>query len=168
MERIWVRVNGIDVDPAYKEMAVASGIDLGTLFPYNQSQLMSGAGGLIGSNWVKNVNASSIETKLQTWTTAFLTNLKTNHPNASMADIVGGSEIVPINVLKGDLQSLAITASGTSFSTPEAKRMHTVKITVGTEERIINMPDIDGRVFGIGSIPGSPRAGTNPQENSQL
>jgi|GEM_PF-2888861 len=158
VERIWVRVNGVEVDPAFKQMAVtAPSIDLGTAMGYNQNQLLTGAGGLSGSTWVSGVNSTNVENLLKGYASTLRNNLETVDPNATMADILGGSEIVPVSVTKGNLTSLTLSgASGaTTFTNPDAKRMHTVKIKLGTEERTVNMPDIDGQIFCVSSVPGS-------------
>lgn len=158
IERIWVRVNGVDVDPAFKGMSITSpSINLGTAMGYNQSQLLTGAGGTVGTNWVSNVNATNVENRLQGYAATLRNQLENTHPYASMAQVLGGSEIVHMPVSKGDLASLAITgtSSASTFANPDAKRMHTVKISLGAEERIINMPEIDGRIFHVGSTPAS-------------
>lgn len=158
IERVWVQVNGSDVDPAFKEMAIVTPtVDLGTQMVYNQTQLLTGAGGFPGSNWILGVDEVDVEDRLVGYATSLRGNLETQYPDATLADVVGGSEIVPLIVAKGNLASLVVagTSGTTTFSDPDAKRMHTVKITVGVDERIVNLPDIDGRIFGIGSIPGS-------------
>ena len=162
IERIWVRVNGVDVDPAFKGMSItAPSINLGTAMGYNQSQLLTGAGGTGGTNWVSNVNTANVEARLRGYAATLRNQLENTHPYASMAELLGGSEIVHLPVSKGDLASLAMTgtSSATTFANPDAKRMHTVKMTLGTEERIINLPEIDGRIFHVGSTPASAQPG---------
>lgn len=163
IERIWVRVNNVDVDPGFKAMTVvAPSIDLATAMGYNQGQLIAGAGGLVGSNvagaaWVSGVNiGNNVETRLKGYSTALRNKLETIYPNATMADVLGGAEIVPLTVARGDLASLAIGGSSgtTSFPNPDAKRMHTVEITVGADKQIVNMPDIDSRIFCVSSTDG--------------
>lgn len=165
IERIWVRVNGVDVDPAFKEMtAVASSINLGTAMGYNQAQLLTGAGGAsegnsAGATWVWGLEAGNVETRLKGYATTLRNKLLNNYPNATMADVLGGSEIVTLNVAKGELAMLALggNSGGTTSTTPDTRRMHTVRISVGAAERIVNLPDIDSRIFCVTSIAGSPQ-----------
>jgi RHS repeat-associated protein len=172
IERIWVRVNGVDVDPAFKEMAVvAPSINLGTAMGYNQNQLLTGALGSVGNNWVEDVDEADVGNRLKGYATALRNTLESTYPNATMADVIGGAEIVPLTIAKGDLASLAVTGTSgiTTFTTPDAKRTHTVKITLGTEERIVNMPDIDGRIFGVGSTAGSAQpSGQTPVQSDDF
>jgi RHS repeat-associated protein len=107
MAHIWVQATigstAYVFDPSYKTYTWKPGIDLQTATGLSPGDPLGAAiGGMshctVGSGpaCVNTLNAGSLNTKLQTYTTSYLNYLQTNHlQGAQMEDIVGGGVIQP-------------------------------------------------------------------------
>ncbi len=99
LHRVWVKLtmDATDyyLDPAFKISEPVTGIDLAAAMGLNTNDLVSAAGGTNTADYVQNVNEAAVRNKLRDYTTNFLATLQSNHPNASVAEILGGWRIVP-------------------------------------------------------------------------
>ncbi|MFQ5535571.1 MAG: hypothetical protein ACE5EM_12210, partial [Sphingomonadales bacterium] len=123
MGHIWVQatVGGQTLlfDPAYKTHIFKAGIDLATAMGYTPTGFLGSAStGMIQSTangvaYVKDVNNAGVVSTLDTYATNLLTDLKTNHPDDVIEDIVGGGEITDVTIPAGGagVTSLPYTAS---------------------------------------------------------
>ncbi len=97
---VWVRVNiggaDYDFDPGFKPHQIISGIDLGASMGFDLTAYRSSAlaGSSSGSNYVKDINAGSIDTQMTNLSMALYSDLKVNHNDASLDEIIGGAEII--------------------------------------------------------------------------
>jgi RHS repeat-associated protein len=98
-QRVWVTLtNGASVyylDPAFKVSEPISGINLPTALGFSSNSLMSAAGGTYTPDYVFGLNESGLRSTLTSYTTNLLNYIQSNCPNASVAQILGGWQIVP-------------------------------------------------------------------------
>jgi hypothetical protein len=98
-QRIWVTVTigGTNylLDPAFKVNEPVSGINLASAMGLSSNALMSAAAGTDTSTYVTNLNEAALRSTLTGYTTNLLSYLQNNYPNASVQQILGGSQIVP-------------------------------------------------------------------------
>ncbi|MBW2000713.1 MAG: hypothetical protein JRJ29_22475, partial [Deltaproteobacteria bacterium] len=98
--RVWATANigGSDYlfDPAFKEYEYTGGINLSQAMGYSQASFLASAraGATIGADYVKNMDEANIRSNLENYSTNLVTEIRDNHPNASVREIVGGRKIV--------------------------------------------------------------------------
>ncbi len=140
-DHVWVRVviggTTYDIDPSYKPSDLFSGIDCKTISGYSRAQLVTDAAGTTGTNYVQNVNRSAVENRLGSYASALRTHIKTNLPNATTEEIIGGGKISEQNV--AGLSAAAAILSGfsptvtTTFTTIPSQYQATLTVKVGTQ-----------------------------------
>jgi RHS repeat-associated protein len=99
-QRIWVTLtNGGNVyylDPAFKvHEPISSVINLQTATGVSSNGLMTAAGGTDTGNYTTNLSEAVVRSTLAGYTTNLLNYIQNNSPNASVAQIIGGWQIVP-------------------------------------------------------------------------
>lgn len=89
-------------DPAFKAHTYKTGINLQTATGYVQADLINAmtTGATIDPNgdFVQNLNHAAMNTKLATYASNLVNYIKTNIPDATMDDVVGGRQIVPATI----------------------------------------------------------------------
>jgi transglutaminase-like putative cysteine protease len=89
----------IPLDASYKRYNRTAGVDLKTAVPFNAEQLINDikAGATIdeSNGSVQNVDQSKINTAITAYNDQVKSYLEQNHPNATVGDILGKSEIRP-------------------------------------------------------------------------
>lgn len=89
-------------DPAFKAHTYKTGINLQTATGYVQADLINAmtTGATIDPNgdFVQNLNHAAMNTKLATYATNLVNYIKTNIPDATMDDVLGGRQIVPATI----------------------------------------------------------------------
>ncbi len=125
---IWVEVT-VDsqlrrLDPSFKSHTVRTGItNLDTVMGFNPSTFMStGSGGALngssssttGAPQVATFNRNNVRSNLQTYSVNLLNDIRTNHANDEIEDIVGGRDIV---VFQGTLPTSLPYTQGTVRAT---------------------------------------------------
>ena len=123
LSHIWVRatINGQNYlfDPAYKTHTVKDGIDLAAAMGHNTTTLLNSAtsgmssGTQNGVAYVANVNNTGLKNTLDSYANNLLTNLKNNHSEADMDDVVGGIIIDPITLSQQGLRQTSLPYSST-------------------------------------------------------
>jgi RHS repeat-associated protein len=102
-QRVWVTlpIGGTTylLDPAFKvsqPVAALSGFSLTNAFGSGtiSNDLLTAASGTDTGNYAKSLSESAVRGKLTAYTTNLLNYLQNNFPNASVQDIMGGSQIV--------------------------------------------------------------------------
>lgn len=97
-QRVWVVLtNGASVyylDPSFKVSEPISGINLQTATGFNSTNLLSAAGGTDTGYCVTNLSEASVRGTLTMYTTNLLNYIQSNSPNASVAQVLGGWQIV--------------------------------------------------------------------------
>ena len=86
------------LDPAFKvsqPVAALSGFSLTNAFGSGtiSNDLLTAASGTDTGNYAKSLSESAVRGKLTAYTTNLLNYLQNNFPNASVQDIMGGSQI---------------------------------------------------------------------------
>ncbi|KAB8333634.1 hypothetical protein SD80_012640 [Scytonema tolypothrichoides VB-61278] len=102
---VWVKVNigGTDYvfDPSFKSHIVKSGINVATAMGYDQASFLSGnansalTGATVTADYVQNLNRAGIRSNLRNYTNTLVNYIKTNNPDATVDDILGGRTIKP-------------------------------------------------------------------------
>ncbi len=98
-QRVWVNLNiggtTYYLDPSFKVSQPVSGINLASAMALNTGTLYSGAGGTDTGYAVRGLNETSVRSNLQTCNSNLLGYISNNIPNATIAQVVGGQQIVP-------------------------------------------------------------------------
>ena len=155
--RVWVRLTlggkNYLLDPAFKVHEPISGINLGTAMGLNTNALMTAAGGNNGFAYTFNLNYTSLHNKLRDYTTNFLAYLQSNHPNASVEEILGGnvaassvgsplSQGLPFSIVGGGWPTLNWDYIPTNFMT-------SLKVTVDGTTTNLFMPQLQGQKLAL-------------------
>lgn len=104
--RITIGATTYRLDPSFKSHTVRTGIaNLDTVMGFNAATFMStGSGGALngassattsGVPQVATFNRNNVRSNLQTYSVNLLNDIRTNHANDEIEDIVGGRDIVP-------------------------------------------------------------------------
>lgn len=118
MSHVWVAVSisgtSYLFDPAYKPHTFPAGINLNTATGLTAGQALSNAssgmssGTTSGVGYVRNLNAESLTSTLQTYATNLLTYINANAPAGAIEDIVGGRRIVRFETPTGGLRQTSL------------------------------------------------------------
>jgi RHS repeat-associated protein len=99
IQRIWVNlsIGGTNyyLDPSFKVSEPVSGINLTSAMALNTGTLYSGAGGSDTGYSVSGLSETSVRNNLQTCNSNLLGYISNNIPNATIAQVIGGQQIVP-------------------------------------------------------------------------
>ncbi|NOS73214.1 MAG: hypothetical protein HOP36_01470 [Methyloglobulus sp.] len=157
LDRVWVvaNINGVDValDPAFKPGTQQTGINLSAAMNYNKTALLTAAGGLLGTNSIQNLDATGLNSELNTLTTQLVGHLKQQYPNASVRDITGGLSIVP-----DESASLPATlpfpgtATQPLWTAIPSGYIHTVRLQHGAIDTTLNIPQIAGKKLSLNYV----------------
>jgi len=139
------------LDPSFKSHTVQAGIaNLDTVMGFNASTFMStGSGGALsgasssttnGVPQVATFNRTNVRSSLQTYSVNLLNDIRTNHPNDEIEDIVGGRDIVPF---QGSLPTTPGYTLGTVRATfnndvPVALRTQ-VAVTISSQPQVTDV-----------------------------
>jgi Transglutaminase-like superfamily len=161
VRRVWVELtitnstgpypNGIYVlDPAFKPILATSGINLRDAMGYSKSDLLAAAGGTSDVDSVKNVNESGLRNILDGYALSLADFIKSDYPNAQTSDIVGGSKILPQNLisLPTSLDFPVAIVDFWEFDVSDIY-VHKVNIKHGGINQPINIPDLAGQKLSI-------------------
>ncbi len=89
-------------DPSFKAHTYTTGINLQTATGYVQTDLINAmtTGATIDPNgdFVQNLNHTAMNAQLATYATNLVNYIKSNMPNATMDDVIGGRTIVPATI----------------------------------------------------------------------
>lgn len=118
----WVKVtiSGTDYvfDPALKAYTAIAGMNMDTALSFSSATFMSNAtsGATVTSDYVQNLNRSNIRDDLEEFTDNLIDYIKTNKPDATTDDVIGGRTINPQS---GTVRNTAHPSlqSGTSVTT---------------------------------------------------
>ncbi len=122
LSHVWVKVD-IDstdyvFDPAMKAYNVKAAIDLADAIGYDGGNFMDDAtsGATVTSDYVKDLNRTNVRDNLATMAGNLVTYLKENAPSATLNDVIGGRDIVPVETPVRQT-SLPYMRSGTTPTT---------------------------------------------------
>lgn len=97
-DRVWLEltIGGTPyrLDPAFKRYERIEGSELLTPDIYNRATLLTAAGGSTGAGYVQSVNTANIASQLTSLTTAILSKIQANYPNATLNEIINGRRII--------------------------------------------------------------------------
>jgi RHS repeat-associated protein len=95
--RVWVLANfgsgAIWMDPAVKIYDATPRTNFNTLLGYTRTNLLSQAGGTNTANYVQNLSYANITNQLKRYTTNLLNVIRSNYPNATVRQVVGGRTV---------------------------------------------------------------------------
>ncbi len=157
LNRLWVvaNINGVDValDPAFKPSVKQVGINLTTAMGYDKAALLTSAGGLLDTNSIQNLDATSLGNELNARTTQLNSYLKQNYPNAAVSDIIGGLTIIADEsaALPAALPFPGITTLPLWTAIPSGY-IHTVRLQHGAIDTTLNIPEIAGKKLSISYV----------------
>ena len=110
IDHVWVEVE-VDgtfysFDPSLKSHTLTPGIDMAAATGYDEQAFLAAAleGATTGEDFVQNLNQEKIDEALTTYTMNLVEEIRQNHPAASLQEIVGGREIVPLAGARRDTQ----------------------------------------------------------------
>jgi len=162
--RVWVVVNlgGTDyyLDPAFKTSTQVSGINLTSATGSSKTDIMNSAGGTVapnGSDWVQNIQEGSLNTKLTAYTTSLLNSLRSQSPNASPDEVVGGWRIneSEIQQFSTTTRFPIIVSSGLynipvqTWSAIPAVYFSTLEIQAGNIDRTLKFAELQGKRLSL-------------------
>lgn len=100
LNHMWVKCNiggtNYVFDPSLKSYAYQSGIDVESIMSYSQSTLLTNAqsGATVTSNSVQSLNRTNVRSDMNTYANNLLTHIKTNNPDATLDEVIGGRKII--------------------------------------------------------------------------
>jgi RHS repeat-associated protein len=123
LQRIWVTLSyggtNYYLDPSFKVSEPVAGINLASAMGFNSNTLMTAAGGTDTGYSVSGLNEASLRSTLQTWNSSLLGYLSSNLPNATVAQIIGGQQIVPsIGLPLSNALAFSLYTNGSSYPAP--------------------------------------------------
>lgn len=98
---VWVEANidGTDYvfDPSFKRNEINPGIDLAAVTGYDKNTHLSQAiaGATVTADTIQNLNRTAVRNNLNSYANNLVDWLRTNQPNASLSDVLGGAHIIP-------------------------------------------------------------------------
>jgi RHS repeat-associated protein len=99
LQRVWVSVTvgttNYLLDPAFKVSEPIPGINLAAAMGFSSNSLMVAAGGTETTNYVTNLDETTLRGTLAGYTANLRNYIQTYYPNASMDEILSGQYIVP-------------------------------------------------------------------------
>jgi RHS repeat-associated protein len=159
-QRIWVTVTigGTNylLDPAFKVSEPVSGINLASAMGLSSNALMSAAAGTDTGNYATNLNETNLRNTLTGYTTNLLGYLQSNCPNASVQQILGGSQILPY--ANGDLGEAMIFTNlvnpgnnypELSWTYEPTNFMSTFSVTINTTNETFYFPQLQGQGLSL-------------------
>ncbi len=156
VDRVWVSatIDGTTYvfDPAFKVYETVSGIDLADAMGYDQTQLLSVAGGTVDTdgNYIQNLNENALGTQLTSYSTALFNVIRASYPNASMEEIIGGRTIVPeyLTQLPTSLE-FTIISQNTPWDEIPSEYTHTINISYGDIDETLDIPTLCGKKLSV-------------------
>ncbi len=157
--RVWVSLTtgGTNylLDPAFKITERVSGIDVATAMGLNTSQLMSAAAGTSTTDYVQSLNESAVRNELLNYTTTLLAYFQNNTPNASVAEILGGQQVVSsaTNSLAAGLPFEIYNNGGEwpvqNWDYIPTNMMTTLNVVVDGTNRFLLVPQLQGQKLAL-------------------
>lgn len=158
VEHMWVRVQ-IDgtyyhFDPSLKTYAEMTGIDLEAAMSYSRTEVINTAesGATESFDYIQDVNRDGLRSKLDDYATNLIDEIKTNHEDATLKEIIGGRGIVPVAAQVRDTAHPNLKPGTTpTYETGDLPASyHTlIEVEIDTVSKTFNTADVYGRRFTI-------------------
>ncbi|MCF6249897.1 MAG: DUF6531 domain-containing protein [Methylococcaceae bacterium] len=103
IDHVWVKanINGTDYifDPSIKKHSYKNGIDLTAAMGYDQNSFLTASlqGATQTADFIQNVNRTNIRDNLSNYANNLVNHIRTQLPEATLADIIGGKSIIPLS-----------------------------------------------------------------------
>ena len=153
VDRIWVEatVSGAvyQLDAAFKSHTRPAGIDLSSAMGYHRSTLLAAAGGEVGANYVRTLSETTLAQTLTALSSNLVRNFRANYPHAEIEDILGESEIIPVEYAGLPASLPFYTVATTNWTTPPMNLIHTVRFQHGGIDRTCGISEIAGKRLSI-------------------
>ena len=139
---VWVRVviggTTYEIDPSFKSSELFAGIDYRTISGYSRSQLLTDAAGTVGTDYVQSMSRPGVENRLAQYAASLKNYIKTNLPNATTEEIIGGGKIkeethAGLGAAAASLASFSPDPDKTVFTTIPSQYQATFRVRVGTQ-----------------------------------
>lgn len=156
-DRLWIQLtidgSTYNLDPSYKTYERIDGLDdLLSSIGYSRSQLLSDAGGTIGTGYVKSLDSGNVDSYLAARTQATLDYLELNYSGLTVSELVGGRRLVKKEITNlNDAFPLASIFWGTNLtwdSIPDSYKTK-VRLRSGAMDYTIPTSDLKGRKIGL-------------------
>jgi RHS repeat-associated protein len=136
-------------DPAMKEYTTTAGIDLAAASGYQRSAFMARArqDAIVASDLVQYMNEANVRADLTTYSMNLVNTIQAHRPDATLAQVIGGREIVAaeLTVYPTTLPyALAVTGETPYITIPGAYR-HTLRVQHRGIDHTFNTFQIAGR-----------------------
>jgi len=154
--RVWVRLT-IDsteylLDPAFKTYTAINGIDLELALGYNRSNLLAAvtSGATLTADSVQNMNETGLNSQLEQYSTNLTNTISTQHPNSTIAEIIGGRRINP-EYLAQLPTALTFTTSDEIYWTDDVPIEYTATLRVQHVgiDHTFEIPDITAKRLSL-------------------
>ncbi len=119
-------------DPAMKEYTETSGIDLAAASGYDRATFMARAqeGAIVASDLVQYMNEANVRADLATYSLNLVAYIQTHLPDATLAQVIGGREIIPaeLSAYPTSLPYAQEVSNETTFATIPDTYRHTLRV----------------------------------------
>ena len=175
VSRVWVQavIDGAtyQFDPAFKRYhKIFRAGGLAQEMGYSRTVFLASAGGTTGTNYVQNLNESSVRTKLAEYSAALSTDIRTrDNLDRKMNKIIGGKEIIPEYLNSGYPTSLTFSVQSiVRWTKPPEGYEHTVRIQYGEIDMKKAISSIAGKRLSITYDDGTSPSRRSMQENQKI
>lgn len=104
LSHCWVKVditgagNWYVFDPAFKSHTFTAGVDLATITGFNATTFTNSAmaGATVTADSYQNVNTANVNSQIVTLNNNLINWISANNPDATLKDLIGGKDIVPV------------------------------------------------------------------------
>lgn len=102
ISHVWVKatINGTSYyfDPSFKTHSFRAGINLAATTGYNPANYLSAAksGATLTADYIQNPNRTNIRNNLTGYANTLATYLRTNKPNGTLDEVIGGKTVTPV------------------------------------------------------------------------
>jgi len=152
INHVWVKVRiaatWYSLDPSFKAYTYKTGLDLAATTGYNRDAFLAATqtGSTVTADYVRSIHEANLNSRLTQYSTNLISYLRTDMPFASLADVIGGREIVPEFLVAYPTQlpyTVESVWGGEVVSLP-AEYSYKLHIEVPGIDYWANVPDIAG------------------------
>ncbi|MBV5328249.1 MAG: transglutaminase domain-containing protein, partial [Chlorobium sp.] len=155
IDRVWVKatIDGVDYlfDPAFKTYSSTSKIDLAAAMGYDQTDFLAEAntGATVGADYIQNMNESRINSKLAAYATNLAATVRSQHPNKTVEEIVGGRGINQTTLTQYSTTLPFSTSITSTWDEIPTNQTATIRIQHAGIDYTANTQDLSGKRLTI-------------------
>ena len=163
-QRVWVKLvtGGVTyyLDPSFKVSQAITGTNLATAMGLNTNDLMTAAGGTNTAVYTQSLNEANLNNKLLAYATNLMSVLQSNYPNATLAQVLGGQQILPsTNSSLSQSLGFPIITNFSAYSLPNmpvltwtnqpTNMMAVLNFALGTSNYVWATPQLQGQRLSL-------------------